>query len=162
MKRSELLSFRPMTPQDVLAVFLDEHRHAARHDPETDPDFDVRFDATVRDWRDACDLLPIRKLWPALNSGFAIDISEAEWLSVMRPERDRTIGDVCRLIARHAQTPVVEPLRIFGISCRSGGAFLAIRTLLAREGVPTESVRPSTALSEFAHKDGETIPGCYP
>lgn len=153
MKTSELVSSRPMTPEDVLSVFRDEHRHAARHDPETDPDFDLRFDATVSDWRDACDLLPVHELWPALNKGFGVDISESEWLSVLLPMRDKTLGGVCQLVARHAQAPVVEPLRIFGTNCRSAGAFLAIRTLLAREGVPIEGIRPSTTLGEFARED---------
>jgi hypothetical protein len=155
MKTSELLSFRPMTPEDVLSVFRDEHRHVARHDPETDPDFDPRFDATVRDWRDACDLLPVRELWPALNKKFGVDIGESEWLSVLLPMRDKTLGGVCQLISRYAQIPVVEPLRIFGTNCKSAGAFLAIRTLLVREGVPIESVSPSRALGEFAREDGD-------
>jgi hypothetical protein len=153
MKTSQLLSFRPMTPEDVLSVFRDEHRHAARHDPETDPDFDVRFDVTVGDWRDACDLLPVRELWPALNKKFGVDIGKSEWLSVLLPIRHRALGGVCQLIARYAQTPVVESLRIFGTNCRSAGAFLAIRTLLVREGVPIESVRPSTTLCGFARED---------
>jgi hypothetical protein len=143
-----------MTPEDVLSAFRDEHRHAARHDPETDPDFDISFDATVREWRDACDLLSIHELWPVFNKEFGVEIGEAEWLSTLRPERDRTLRDVCRLIARYAHAPVVEPLRVFGTNCRSAGTFLAIRTLLVREGVPIESIRPSTSLCGFARENG--------
>ncbi len=147
-----------MTPEDVLSVFRDEHRHAARHDPEIDPDFDLRFDATVRDWRDACDLLPVCELWPALNRKFEVDIGEFEWLSVLLPMREKTLGGVCQLIARYAQIPVVEPLRIFGTNCKSAGAFLAIRTLLVRKGVPIQNIRPSTVLCEFAREHRGNYP----
>ena len=135
-----------MTKNDVLGTIRDSYRFAQKLDPEAEPGYDLTFDTTIEDWRTACDLLPAKKLGRALNVWFGVHFSDIDWMATLEPAKTATLGGVCDLVASRAKMPDIKEFPILGTECLSAGAFLAIRTALAKEGVPTEGVRPSTPL----------------
>jgi hypothetical protein len=170
MQRTQFLSYRPASADDVLDILRDWYRHSLEFDPEAEPGIALDFDATIDDWRRACDLLGHRKLGRALNQYFEIGVSDDEWRRVLHPPRARTLRGVCDTIARHARLPTVRRFRIFGGRCLSAGAFLTIRSLLAKAGVPVQGVRPTTRLDAIARDHfsdiidviGKIAPGVLP
>jgi hypothetical protein len=145
----------PATPEYVLSVLRDQHRQLCALD-EGDPETAIAFETTVGAWcreRDPEGLFILAVDWRllarGLNNEWGINCSNAEWKSVLKPGRKKTLADVCQLIARHAKKPTVRPARIFGCAGRSAGAFLTIRSLLAQAGARAEKITPSTPLEEY-------------
>jgi hypothetical protein len=140
------------TADDILAVLRDMHRQQCTHDPEANPDISLSHDSTIAEWRDACDLLPWAKVAEAMNSYWSIAIPMPEWRDVLEPPKQRRLGGVCELLARHAKLPRVHPAVILGSRCSPGGAFLTIRSYLAEAGADMSGVAPSTPLHEYARR----------
>ncbi len=138
------------TPDDILAVLQDQHRHLCLCDPESDPSIDLTHDSTIADWRAACDLLPWRSLAHALNTWWSVSIPLEDWRAALTPARSQALRGVCELLARHAKIPRIHPAVVLGRRCASAGAFLTVRSMLADAGADVGHLRPSTSLGEFA------------
>jgi hypothetical protein len=158
-----------MTPEDVLAAIRTEYRLAVLEGwaaPQDDLVLEIleedwQFDTRVRHWRTAylnCWVEDPLFPWPGLNffadglnEWFGITASHVEWEILLDPTA--TLRDVCQLVAdKGARRPVARPCRLLGTECRTAGAFLALRALLAEAGVPIRDVRPSTPLPEVARR----------
>ena len=148
-----------VTPDDVLAILRDQHRHQCEYDPEADPDFQLSFDTTVDDWRFACDLVGWRQLARALNQYWHTEIPIHEWRSVLVPPKKRVLRDVCELLAARASTEVVSVPVLLGRRCAPAGVFFAVREILARDGAAVSQLRPSTPLDDYAARHALTIAG---
>jgi hypothetical protein len=157
MKNS--LDSTPASAQFVLDVIRDSHRHQCAFDPEADPSADLSFGTSVAEWRDSCDLLRTDKLGAALNEIWDIEISAAAWREVLEPPKQRTLRDVCDLVAAHATRTVVQPAGSFGVSCEAAGAFLAVRELLLRAGVQDGAILPSQPIAEIARRHPDVFFG---
>jgi hypothetical protein len=136
----------------VLSVIRDNHRQQCQFDPEADPRAVLTFDSTVADWRYACDLLRWRKLAESLNEYWNIKCSLGQWRAVLEPPKQRTLRDVCNLIASHAVCEVVRPAWFLGAPCETAGAFLTVRSLLQDAGADAALIAPSAALAPFARR----------
>ena len=141
------------TPDFVLAVLRDQHRHAVEIDAECDPEVDLTFASTVADWRIANDLLPAKRLGHALNQSWGLSLSDTQWRSVLVPPSQKTLKDVTALIAAHTKRTQLKPFRIAGTACLPAAAFLAIKDCLAADGADVSDVAPSTPLHEYTRRD---------
>ena len=139
----------PATPEYVLAVLQDEHRQIACLDGECDPDAELSFESTVRDWRIAQDLLPTKQLGRALNEIWELELSDAEWRSVLAPARKKTLCDVAELISKYATRTKLKSLSIAGTESLAASAFLAVRDCLAADGADVSRITPSTPMKHF-------------
>ncbi len=142
-----------MTPQEVLDV-LAEIREAEIAAEDTDDSGPLRFETTIRNWDNASgnDWMVS---WPHglgswLNDVFGTDFTRAEWRSLLRHSRTRTLRDLCEFIAPRTRVPEAGPCALFGRSCREAGVFLAIRSLLRSADVGVDHLAPSTPLKHFA------------
>lgn len=170
MKRTQFLSYRPATADDVLDIIRDSYRHQLGLGSAPEPEIALNFDTTIDDWRLAEDLPAHRKLGHGINQYFEIDVGDDEWRRVLHPPRARTMRGVCDTIARHARLPTIRRFGICGRRCLSAGAFLTIRSSLAKAGVPVKGVRPSTRLDAIARDHfaeiidviGKIVPGILP
>ena len=108
--------------------------------------------STIAEWREACDLLPWRELATAYNQLFQIECSPPEWKTVLVPAKERTLGDVCELLACHARIPRVREVKIFGAECLHAGAILTIRALLQEAGANCREITPSTPIAGYARR----------
>jgi hypothetical protein len=142
----------PATPEYVLAVLRDNHRQQCQFDPEAEPSVNLSFSTTVADWRLACDLVGWRKLGRAENGLWGIACSDDDWRAVLEPATERTLADVCGLIAQHATAPTIRPWRLLGAKCDAAGAFLTVRSLLKDAGASVDEIAPSTRLGTFARR----------
>ena len=148
-----------LTPDDVLSILRDQHRHQCQHDPEAAPDIGLTFDTTVADWRYACDLVGWRQLALALNDYWETKIPLHKWKTALVSPKNRTLRDVCELLAANASTEVVTVPMILGRPCGPAGVFFAVRELLARDGADVSKLRPSTPLADFAIRYASTMAG---
>ena len=140
----------PATPDYVLAVLLDHYRHG----DYVAPGEELSADTTVAEWRDTANLVDWRPLGRAMNALWGVERTDAEWSATLRPEKTRTVGDLCRFIADHAGRPAVRSANICGVSCVKAGAFRAVRALLIDAGLPEEeaSFAPSTPLAIYLRR----------
>lgn len=149
----------PASAEYVLEVLRDGHRQQCSYDPEADPSVELTFGTRVSEWRTACDLLGTRKLGEALNAAWELTLTPCEWRAVLEPSRSRTLREVCELIAARVQRPVVLSAGYCGASCRTAGAFLAIRLLLTRAGADRRAIRPSLPVAHLVRRFPEVFLG---
>lgn len=149
MRQSRFLATRNMSAADVLESLRETHRHFSVLDPEVDGEVVLSFETTVAQWQEADDLVEWRALGRALNKEYEVDFGDAQWREVLKPERRKTLRDICELIAQRAQCPAAKPLRVCGTSCLSAGVFLTLRSSLRKSGVSVEDLRPTSKLSFY-------------
>ena len=138
----------------ILEVFRGRYLIALEYDPESDPGIPIELETTVSELSSAFDWVhPDQGLGPELGDVFGVDASWEDWLEVLMPSETRTLRDICDfLVSRGARLPVSRPLRIFGTTCNTAGAFAAIRAVMAGEGINVSDLRPSTDLASFVKK----------
>ncbi|HRZ47691.1 MAG TPA: hypothetical protein P5555_21160 [Candidatus Paceibacterota bacterium] len=137
----------PATPEYILAGIQEEWRQGAGlcgDAGEAPP----TFAATVKQWREAMDLVCWSPLGHALNKQWGTSFSQWEWFGVLVPAGEKNLGDVCRLLARQARRPKIPPAKLLGHECPEAGLVLAIRALLVRAGA-TPRLKPSTSLESY-------------
>jgi hypothetical protein len=141
---------RRLGPDDVLAVLVEMHRQSSAVG-ESDPDAEIRFDTTIAEWREACDLLAARELGSGYNKYFGTGFSDEEWLRVLEPEDVRTLRDVCELVATQAAAPRREEMCVLGQACPAAGLFLTIRRELEAAEWDVTDLSPSSPLEPYLH-----------
>ena len=147
----------PATPDYILSVIQDEYRLICENDWESEPDMNLTFDSTIKDWRIACDLLPWKQLGSALNEWFNVSIDSSKWKSLLEPASKKTLKGVCEEIAKYSDRETIKPIRIFGKECLKGGIFLTIRSKLAEAGADVSSLTPKSLLDEYIADYYETF-----
>lgn len=150
---NHLVSTRPTTPQEVLAILGEDYRLLADTDPFMDLD-ELTFGTTVHRWMDYDDFPNWRRWGESLNERFGTDFTRDEWKSALAPMKRRTLKDVCALIALRARVPVIEAATVLGKPCVAAGAFLTLRELLRRRNAEVSDLRPSTPIEAFARTHG--------
>ncbi len=147
----------PATPEYVLAVLQDLIRQT-----EDWPDLEVTFETTVADTfpRDVDYPFENRPdLGKILNPWLGIAIPDEDWAQVLEPPEERTVGEVCELVARHLARPRIRPARVAGVCCLPAGAFLTIRSLLHQAGAKAADIGPSTPLFPYTNRFLEVFVG---
>jgi hypothetical protein len=139
----------PATPEYILNVFKDSHRHACEFDPEVERNIELTFDTTIKNFRLACDLLGWKQLGRAYNEWFNIEFDNAKWKSLLEPASKKILGNLCSEIAKHTYQEKIKPLSIFGKQCCKGGIFLALKYKLAKAGANVDELAPSSELAEY-------------
>jgi hypothetical protein len=130
----------PATPKYVLAVLQDTV--SLEFDDELIFDtslLELAFSFENSGW------LRTRALARNLNSTFAVNIPLSEWEAAFPNLRRRTVREVCEFLAARITRPMIRPWRHIAGECHPAGAFLTVRSLLAREGVNPAETIPSAA-----------------
>ncbi|MEL6699313.1 MAG: hypothetical protein AAFV78_08285 [Bacteroidota bacterium] len=141
------------TPEEILAIFQEQHRLCSPLDPLVIDPFEANDQTLVWEWIDRFDLLPHRELAEALNHKFDIAAFWKEWETVLYPDDQRTLWDVCKFISARAEKLTFEPITVFGRTCLEAGIFYTIKSELSKQGVKVDLLRPSTQLIDFFEKD---------
>ncbi len=156
----------PATPEYVLDVFRDNQRFTmiCGLDPV------LEFDTTVQDWCATCDLYGWPTLFNSLNETWGIHATRSEWKRVLKPEKQRTLREVCEFIATRAIRPKIRPATLLGKECLPAGAFLTIRSILAQAGADPRRIAPSAPLEPYLNRHiiklymhiAKIAPGTFP
>jgi hypothetical protein len=144
------LSDATLTPDDILAILQDEHRHQSSYDPGADPDRILTLDSSIVDWRIACDLVEWKELAAALNEQWNLHVPLAEWKELLNPPKKRKLRGVCEALSRSNQPKQVIIPSIFGHQCSTAGVFFAVREFLERDGADVSQLSPSSLLSTYS------------
>lgn len=144
----------PTTPEFILSVQRELQRYQYEYGEDDDiADVELTLASTVEFWGCECELVGWKELGRCLNSEWQIEASDAEWKSVLLPEKERTLGDVCRFIVeRGGRQYIMQPSHLLGSDCQKGGVFLAIKELLKRAGADITQLRPSSDITPYMKK----------
>jgi len=143
------ISTRPMTADDAFAILVALMREAAVGYGDATINA-LSFDTSIFEWELAFIGAGDVAIPRGFNAIFGTSLSADAWKAVLEPPRQRTLGDVCRLVAQHAAvTPVIEPITVMGDRSHAAGAFLAVRRILQDEGVDVSQLRPSSLLAPY-------------
>lgn len=144
---------RRLSEEDVMAILAEEHRRREHISPESGGVKLISFDSTVAEYEKTFDVPQrIPTLARNLNRFFEMNI-ERELCDTMHPPRERTLRDVCRLVAsRNYEQRALLPVQIFGSECAAAGAFVTLKALLKEAGADVSEVAPSTSLAEYARR----------
>ena len=142
---------RNMTPEEVLAVF----RELQELNPWADEER-IDSETSVHDWQwvlyDVAAWNECRRSWKAVNELFNIAIPYRRWKATVKPMKERTVLQMCELIASVALIEDIRPVSVFGKKCKTAGAFLAVRNTLAKVGIDVSELRPSSPLEPLLRK----------
>ena len=152
------LTMRRLTPEEVLAFFNELGRCYSTSN--TSEPF-LRLDMTAEEFRFETgytnDISGDPPLGEWFNECFGTNIPVEEWDKVVQPERERTLRDIFSFIAARASVPEIRPYLLLGRECLSAGAFLTIRTLLARAGIGVTRLGPSSPLEPYLRNHCDVV-----
>jgi len=69
-------------PEEVLQIICANYRQQQQFGDVILKGVEFRFDTTIFDWRDTCDLVDTSELWKYLNDYFHLAIERDIWMSV--------------------------------------------------------------------------------
>lgn len=141
-----------MTPEDILKIFVEQHRLCSPLDPEADPSEELTMNSSIDEWRNANDLLPWRPLSRFLNEQFNLSTTEEEWKNVLTPSHARTLFDVCSFICKKMSTSAVIPVKLLGQECLSAAVFVALKKHLQRRQVDVTNLKPSSSITPYLER----------
>jgi hypothetical protein len=145
------------TPDEVLAIIVDEHRHQSQVDPEAEPEAVLTFDSSIAEWRLACDLLEWQGLGQALNEGWEMSLSITQWREILEPPRQRTLRTLCEAISLQAQIESLPERGLLGCRSQEGRALRTVRAVLLRLGMPRNEIRASTPIAPVLTRYGSRL-----
>ncbi|MEO0584835.1 MAG: hypothetical protein AAF135_21670 [Bacteroidota bacterium] len=126
------------TPEEVLAIFQEQHRLCSPWDPLVMDLCGANDQTLVWEWIDKFDLLPHKELSEGLNHEFGIAAPWKEWETVLYPDDQRTLWDVCKFISARAEKLTFEAVTVFGRPCLEAGIFYRIKSELSKQGVKVD------------------------
>lgn len=138
------------TPDEVLAIFKANYLQQQQFDPEVELGENLNFSTTIAEWRNICDLQEPFKLSDYFNYFFELDFPQDKWLSILLPEKLKTLGDVCGFISENATKPLIRPVKLFGSDCQTAAIFKHLMNRFALKGIDTKKIKPSSPLEPFA------------
>jgi hypothetical protein len=138
------------TPEEVLAIFQANYLQQQQFDPEVELGENLNFSTTIAEWRSICDLQEPFKLSDYFNYFFELDFLQDKWLSILLPEKLKTIGDVCDFISENATKPLIKPVKLLGSDCQTAAIFKHLMDRFALNGIDTKAIKPSSPLEPFA------------
>ena len=141
-----------MTTEEILKIFIEQHKICSPLDPEADPFEILSMDSTIDEWRNANDLLAWRPLSRFLNEEFDMKNSEEEWSAVLTPSDSKTLKDVCTFICDNTNYKDVQPIKILGQECLSAAIFLTLKKYLQRRNVDVTDLKPSSSIIPYLEK----------
>lgn len=141
-----------LTSNDVLNIFIEQHRLTSPYDPEADSSIELSFSSTIDEWRKANDLLAWEPLSEYLNQKFQISPSPQEWKEVLTPAYKKDLESVCELISQHYTKEDLVYLKPFGQECISVTIFKKLMSSFESQGIETSDIKPSTELSPYLDK----------
>ena len=144
-----------LTAKDVLNIFIEEHKIFSHFDVEADPNAEINSNSTIKDWRDANDLLPWYKLYPFLNEKYNMDFSEEVWKEILEPEKTKKLMVVCEFIAKNSKYTNIESIKLFGNECLEAAVFRRLKENLEKKNVT--NIKPSSKLSDYLDEHLEII-----
>lgn len=159
-----------VTPEYVLLLI----RHELLQDVELNPhdvlDFSFTFDRTIAEMRNELLLCDWKGMEANFNRIFDTAISADEWLSVLEPASEKTLGELCDFLTPYLKRKIAKPFNVWGKECQEAAVFLKIRSVLAENGVDVSELTPSSSLDEYALKHTDLFeneisrlaPGSFP
>lgn len=144
----EAIEYRNLTPEEVLTYL--------RLIPDQSPDIiakrEIQLDTPLSRWAKWWDCPQFPMSADFARWLFGSEISDEDWQGAVEPRNDRTVRDVCEVIARSIRVPIVPTVSVFGTTCRKAGAFLLIKKLMSDAGADVSKLAPSTPLSKFSKR----------
>jgi hypothetical protein len=151
------LQTRSMTPDEVLSrltAWADESDSGVVGRDSDLYDLAVLVTDDLQFWPRQSALRELGRLIEEL-----FDIRIEEWETDRFPPVRRTVGELCERIASAVEVVVPQPVTVLGRPCLSAGAFLAIRTLLAKAGADASAIAPSSPLTPLVCRFPGTFSG---
>jgi hypothetical protein len=147
MKGQNTFSETPARSEQILGIFQDWQRLELGYVPNEKEA--LTFNTTVHEWLGSADFPDWKMVSKGLNEFFATNFPKDEWRAAMKPEKKKTLRDVCTLISSRATLPTLNEAKFLGASCKTASAFLALRARLQLAGVDATKLRPSARLDDF-------------
>ncbi|WP_291284943.1 hypothetical protein [Flavobacterium sp.] len=137
------------TSNEIFEIFKEQQRLCSPLDPETDESFVLKTNTVIRDWRRARDLVKWKELAEFLNKEFRINETSEKWDSILNPEKEKTLGNLCDFLSTVAEKEIINPIKILGNECLSAATFITLKINLKNKGVDVADLRPSTKIKDF-------------
>jgi hypothetical protein len=140
----------PATAESVFGVIQEVYRQSWELEHECEPEVVLTIDSTIKECRDAFELVDWNPFNQSLNELFEIQFDKGEWKTLLEPASEKTFRGICERISKEVFQELIKPVNILGKTCLKGGIFLTIRSKLAKAGASVEELSPSSELAPYA------------
>jgi hypothetical protein len=144
--------FTKYQPDEILQLIRANYIQQQQYDDIALKNQDLRFETTIFDWRDICDLVGTSELWKYLNYYFHLDASRETWMEILEPDDEKTLADLCQFVADRVEREIIEPIKIMGDYCTTAAIFKSLKRRLADRGLDVSDIRPSSQLEPLVKK----------
>lgn len=145
--------------KEILNIIKANHRQRIQIQTELPNEDKITYDCTIADWIDEMELLE----WTALSEYYAkyfqIEQETEEFKKSMQPIHKKTLQDFCVFISQKATKPNIQPIRLFGRSCREAAIFRYLKGKLVEEDSKAQTIQPSSKLRAYMDNCSFTIIG---
>jgi hypothetical protein len=144
--------FTKYQPEEILQIIRANYIQQQQYDDIALKYQDLRFETTIFDWRDICDLVDTSELWKYLNYYFHLEAGRETWMEILEPDDEKTLADLCQFVADRAEREIIEPIKIMGDYCTTAAIFKSLKRRLKDRGLDVSDIRPSSQLEPLVKK----------
>lgn len=145
------VEYRSMTQDEAFAILRGLFENAVTNYEAVPGDFTLNTRVCDFWWICTDGTFGAWGLARVLGPLFGIRVPLREWRKALKPQRKKTIKDLCEFLSRHASVPAIAEPTFPGKQCKAAGAFLTIKQLLENRGVDTRELAPSTKLEQLSY-----------
>lgn len=139
-------------PTEVLQIIRANYIQQQQFDDIVLKDQELTFETTISDWRDICDLVDTSELWKYLNYYFHLAADQETWMTILEPDDEKALVDLCNFIANNAEKETIRPIKLFGNNCETAAIFKSLKIRLENRGIDVSDFRPSSQLEPLVKK----------
>ena len=135
--------------KEIIQIIKENHRQQIQIHKGLPSEDIITYELTIRDWIDEMELLNWDELSDYYSNYFEIDKEKFKLRESMKPEKKKTIKDLCEFISSKAIKPKLEPIKIFGRTCQKITIFRFLKNKLIQEDIKAIQIRPSSKLKDY-------------
>lgn len=145
--------------EEIFQILIDFYNFQVAFDPEVDKEIDFYFNTSINEWISICDLVEPKKLAKYYFELFELKTDYFEFETIFLKGKSKNLGDLCEYLAIHSIKKEINPIILFGKSCKSAAIFKTLKSELLKKGINTNNLKPDTELLPFFRKYGGVLLG---
>jgi len=135
--------------KEILEIIKANHRQRLQVEKGFPSEEEITYELTIRNWIDELELLEWDELSNYYATYFEIEKEKLELRKSMKPEKKKTIKDLCEFISTRANKPELKPIKLFGRTCQEATIFRFLKSKLIRENSRASEIKPSSKLKNY-------------
>ena len=140
------------TKEEILQILRNINDQKNQLDMEVCPSEYMTYEMKVKNWISYFGMAKWHEVAEFYEGVFGLNFNKKEWQNVFFPIKEKTLGDLCEFISKHAGKPEIKPLKLFGKYCEDASIFRHLIKRIKKNHPDIGLIKPSSVIEKYMDK----------